>query len=79
MDRTLDRVTLIAEDLGRLRRMGVDHYALERLGHHLDTLDAMLRPTAGLLVKTGMPVLRALGQVDRERAQLRHRLGLDQP
>ncbi len=59
MDRTLDRVSLIADDLGRLRRMGVDHYALERLCHHVDSLDAMLRPTAAERWRAGVPMLAA--------------------
>ena len=77
MDRTLDRVALIAEDLGRLRRMGVEGHVLDRLAAHLDTLDSMLRPTAADLVRRGMLSSEALRTVDRERSQLFVRLGID--
>jgi hypothetical protein len=81
-DVVLDRVTLLADDVGRLRRrLPPDTlytgWLVERLGDHVDVLDAMLRPTAGELVAAGVPVKEALHQVDQDRARLRQRLGLD--
>jgi hypothetical protein len=70
----LARVLLMADDLGRLRRAGVENYALERLGNSLETLDAMLRPSAGQLYRRGWSVREALAVVDGERADLRRRL-----
>lgn len=71
----LNRLFLIADDVGRLRRLGVEHYALERMAHNLDSLDAMLRPSAGQLVREGLSVHDALGVVDRQRAALLWKVG----
>jgi hypothetical protein len=79
MNRSVDRVLLMADDLGRLRRAGVEGYVLERLCGHVDTLDAMLRPTAGLLCQLGTPVQKALQTVDGQRADLYRRMGLTRP
>ncbi len=77
MDRTLERVTLMADDLGRLRRSGVDHWALERLCQNVEVVDAMLRPSAGELVARGWVVREALGRVDGERGVLLGRMGVE--
>jgi hypothetical protein len=81
----LYRLELLADDVGRLRRhlaSLVDGYdgtytahIVERIARHVDTLDSWARPTAGELVQTGIPVSKALAEVDRKRAVLRHRLG----
>ena len=69
------RLSLIADDLGRLRRMGVEGHVLERLCDTVDWMDASLRPTAADRVAAGAPVLVALAAVDRERTMLEHRMG----
>jgi len=69
------RLSLIADDLGRLRRMGVEGHVLERLCDTVDWMDGSLRPTAADRVGVGVPVLVALAIVDRERAELEFRMG----
>lgn len=69
------RLALIAEDLGRLRRMGVENHVLERLCDNVDWFDGGLRLTAADRVRLGEPVPAALATVDRERAELEHRMG----
>jgi hypothetical protein len=86
----LDRVVLIADDLGRLRRRlppdtPYAGWLVERLGKHVETLDAMLRPTAAdryrAYVLSGLvedeAVQAALDTVDAEADELRRRLGID--
>jgi hypothetical protein len=80
----LYRLELLADDVGHLRRhlaSLVDGYdgtytahLVERIAVHVDTLDSLVRPTAGELVKAGVPVDEALVAVDRHRAELERRL-----
>ena len=78
------RVDELAADLGRLRRRLEPGSSLaylgERLAGQVETLDVMLRPSAGQLVSWTFPedaetVEAAIEQVDRERARIRQLLG----
>ena len=73
----IELVSRLADDLGRLRRMGQEGHVIDRLCWTVESLDALLRPTAGLLHRVGVPVVEALRVVDRERAVLRDKLGVD--
>jgi len=73
----VELVSKLADDLGRLRRMGQEGHVIDRLCWTVESLDALLRPTAGLLYRLGTPANVALGVVDRERAVLRDKLGVD--
>jgi hypothetical protein len=80
----LYRLELLADDVGRLRghlASIVDDFestycahVVERMGCHVDRLDSWARPTAGELVKAGVPVDEALVAVDRHGAELERRL-----
>ena len=71
---TLDRLSLMADDLGRLRQMGVENHVLDRLCDAVDWFDGHLRSTAAERVRAGEPVLVALSVVDSERAELGRRM-----
>lgn len=82
------QVELVAEDLGRLRRylpseLAYAAWMVERIGHHVETLDAMLRPTAAERFRANVAfgceeqaaVDAALADVDADVRRLHRRLG----
>ena len=77
------RLDSLAADLGRLRRrLEPGSYAAdlaERIAGHVDSLDAMLAPTAAELVKAGVSVEDALEAVDGRSHALRRMLGEVRP
>ncbi len=68
------RVSEIADDVGRLRRLGYASHILDRLANHVESLDGMVRPTAAELYREGLSVDDAIGVVESERAECRQRL-----
>lgn len=75
----LDLVDRLAGDVGRARRR-VDAesslmFTIDRVAGGLELLDAMLRPSAGELVRRGMPVDDAIELVDRRAGTLAGLLG----
>jgi hypothetical protein len=78
---TADRLHALAADVGRLRRR-VDPasyagFLAWRVAGHVDSLDAMLEPTAAERVAAGVDVEEALELVDTRTAELRRLLGDD--
>jgi hypothetical protein len=70
----------IADSISRLRRrhpdpLSYDRLLADRIAASLDSLDAMLEPTAADLVGAGFDVDEALGHVDRQRDRLYARMG----
>ena len=76
------RVDELATDVGRLRRrlaLEADSSAshtLDRIAGHVESLDLMLRPSAGDLVRRGAGVDAALREVDARIGRLRRVLGM---
>jgi hypothetical protein len=70
----------IAKGVGRLRRqLGSDNYAVERLAASAATLDALVRPTAGELVRrAGLSVEDALDLTDEAARAFDARAGEEQ-
>jgi hypothetical protein len=74
----LAQVEALAVDAARLRRRVDGDYSVhlvERVGDRVECLDALVQPTAGELVRDGLPVDEALGRVDARAAELRRLLG----
>ena len=76
------RVDELATDVGRLRRrltLDADSsaaHALDRIAGHVESLDLMLHPSAGDLVRRGAGVDAALREVDARLGRLRRVLGM---
>jgi hypothetical protein len=67
-----------ARDLARLGRRIDDGYGVhlvERVGGRIESLDALVWPTAGELRKLGLPADEALRRADERRRELRGLLG----
>ena len=85
LDPVVDRLETLVDEVGRLRR--VLHLGpaervpdlLDRLTDHVEGLRVMLTPTAAERVQAGLPVERALAEVDAEANAVRRRLGLEPP
>lgn len=88
-DALLSRVSALAADVGRLRRLlppdtPYTGWLVERLGEHVESLDVQLRPTAAELYRAHVlfglgedeAVRAALELVDADAAALRGRLGI---
>ena len=86
-DLVLERLALIADDLGRLRRRLPPEtiytgWLVERLAEHVDVLDAMFRPSAADRYRSNVrfgvdeleAVQTALATVDAEAVVMRRRL-----
>jgi len=75
------RVDELAADVGRLRRtLNAEQgtslaWTLNRLAGHVESLDLMLRPSAGDLVRCGASPDTALDVVDGRVSRLRSLLG----
>jgi hypothetical protein len=78
----------IAGDLGRLHKhlagMVEDYpgthtaYLVERISNAVESIDAMVNPTAAELVEEGLSVEEAFAEVNRQRAALLRTLGREQ-
>ena len=84
MNPVLDRIDLLALDLGRLQlRTDVPSWIIDRLAGHVAALDTMLRPTAAELARdftlicsdADLAIDEALAVVDSRANHLRHLLG----
>jgi hypothetical protein len=79
------RLDELAADIGRLRRRldlepeSSAWFALDRITGHVESLDLMLRPSAGDLVRCGAGVEAALRDVDARASALRRLLGVREP
>jgi hypothetical protein len=74
----LFQVEEAARDISRLRRRvtsDYDSHLVERLADRVEALDAVIWPTAGELVRDGLPVDNALARVDARAFELRRLLG----
>jgi hypothetical protein len=87
----LDQVDLIAEDIGRVRRLvpaelAYIAYLLERIAGHVEAFDAVLQPTAAEMYRANLrlsgdeelSVREALADVDVRVRRLRVLLGSDE-
>jgi hypothetical protein len=84
----LDRVDLLAADVGRLRRRVEPESSLahlvDRIGRHVETLDLMLRPCAaalapelfGICGDEALAIDEALAWVDARARTMRSLLGI---
>jgi len=80
----LNRIDELAADIGRLRRRldpeSSSYWLGERIANHVESLDAMLRPSAGELVAWTAPgnhdaITAALQAVDNDRRRIQALLG----
>jgi hypothetical protein len=74
------RLDALAGDVGRLRRSldpeSYGGFLIARIAGHIETLDAILQPTAGELYREAdVPLTRALATVDERSRTLRRLLG----
>lgn len=69
-----DRITLMADDLGRLKSSGVEGHVVDRLCSHVEWMDADSRMTAAERVAEGVSVVDALAEVDHERNEIERRM-----
>jgi hypothetical protein len=75
------QIEAAARDLGRLRRrVNLEHgdyasHLVERVGNCVETIDALVWPTAGELHRRGLSVDEALHRADARAAKLRGLLG----
>jgi hypothetical protein len=86
----LDRVGILADDIGRLRRLvpadGYVGFLLDRLGGHVEALDAMLGTTAAERYRAHVlfgldedeAVREALAAADGDARGMRLRLGVNE-
>jgi hypothetical protein len=71
----------LVDDIGRLRRrLARDEdlaHLLERIAFNVETLAHLFEPAAAELVAGGMPVERAIAEVDRRYERIRRQLGIE--
>lgn len=70
----LSQIDVLADTVGRLRRHTPEgayaEHLLDRASVAVDALDAILRPTAGELVRAGLTPPQAVERVDTDRRRL---------